>query len=80
MLALDVAQIDRKSFIGRLLGTPVADRLPGSLAATCLAVAAGVAIVRTHDVAETCQAVRVTEAIEARRRAADPDSDPASAR
>lgn len=77
-----VLGVSRKSFIGRLLGTPVADRLPGSLAATCLAVTAGVAVIRTHDVAETCQAVRVTEAIEARRKAVAPAPapDPASAR
>jgi dihydropteroate synthase len=37
------------------------------LAAACLAVADGVRIVRTHDVAETLQALRVTEAILARR-------------
>lgn len=63
--------VSRKSFLGKLLGAPVADRLPGSLAATCLAVAAGVDIVRTHDVAETWQAIRVTEAIQARRPASE---------
>ena len=59
--------VSRKSFLGKLLGTPVDARLPGSLAATCLAVADGVAIVRAHDVAATVQAVRVTEAIRARK-------------
>jgi dihydropteroate synthase len=38
-------------------------RLPGSIASTCLAVAGGAAIVRTHDVGETVQALRVAEAI-----------------
>jgi dihydropteroate synthase len=55
--------VSRKSFIGALSGAGVVERLPGSLACACLAVAAGVQIIRTHDVAETVQAVRVTEAI-----------------
>jgi len=59
--------VSRKSFIGSLLGAKVHDRLPGSLACACCAVDAGVQIVRTHDVAETLQAVRMTEAILARR-------------
>ena len=55
--------VSRKSFIGKLLGAEVAARLPASLACASLAVAAGVQIIRTHDVAETVQAVRMTEAI-----------------
>jgi dihydropteroate synthase len=53
----------RKSFIGRLLGTDLAARLPASLACAVLAVASGVQIIRTHDVAETVQAVRMAEAV-----------------
>jgi dihydropteroate synthase len=41
-------------------------RLPASLACSCRAVEAGVQIVRAHDVTETVQAVRMTEAIYAR--------------
>ena len=52
----------RKSFIGKLLGE-TADRLPASLACACLAVVAGAQIIRAHDVAETVQAVRLTEAL-----------------
>ncbi len=55
--------VSRKSFIGALTGANVTERLPGSLACACLAVTAGVQIIRTHDVAETVQAVRVAEAI-----------------
>jgi dihydropteroate synthase len=55
--------LSRKSFIGALTGATVAERLPGSLAGAVLAVAAGTHIIRTHDVAETVQAVRVAEAI-----------------
>jgi len=55
--------VSRKSFIGALTGANVAERLPGSLACACLAIEAGVQIIRTHDVAETVQAGRVAEAI-----------------
>jgi dihydropteroate synthase len=57
--------VSRKSFIGKLLGVEVTSRLPGALACACHAVAAGASIIRTHDVAETCQALRMTEAIRA---------------
>jgi len=53
----------RKSFIGKLLGAELNRRLPASLACATLAVAAGVQIIRTHDVAETVQAVRLAEAV-----------------
>ena len=58
-----VLGVSRKSFIGKLLGADLAARLPASLACASLAVAAGVQIIRTHDVAETVQAVRMTEAL-----------------
>ena len=52
--------VSRKSFIGRLAGgAPPAERLPGSLAAALWGAAAGVAILRVHDVAELQQAVAV---------------------
>ena len=57
----------RKSFIAQAAGeTPTADRLPGSLACACWAVQRGANIIRTHDVAATRRALRVTEAIAAR--------------
>ena len=56
--------VSRKSFIGALAGAPdPGQRLPGSLAAGAAAVLAGAHLIRTHDVAETVQAVRVAEAI-----------------
>ena len=55
--------VSRKSFIGKLLGADLAARLPASLACAVLAVEAGVQIIRTHDVAETVQALRMAEAI-----------------
>ncbi len=58
--------VSRKSFIGILLGAEVNQRLPASLACATLAVAAGVQFIRTHDVAETVQSVRMAEAVLAR--------------
>lgn len=55
--------VSRKSFIGRLVGAEVDARLPGSLACACWAVTQGVQILRTHDVAETLQAARMTESL-----------------
>jgi dihydropteroate synthase len=60
--------VSRKSFIGTLLGAELEARLPGALACACLAVTAGVQIIRAHDVAETVQAIRMTEAILANQR------------
>jgi dihydropteroate synthase len=58
----------RKSFIGQVTGVmEPEDRLPGSLACACLAVQAGVQIIRTHDVAATRQVLRLTEAVMACR-------------
>jgi dihydropteroate synthase len=59
--------VSRKSFIGKLLGAEVNERLPASLACATLAIAGGVQIIRTHDVAETVQAVRLTEALLAQK-------------
>lgn len=58
-----VLGVSRKSFIGKIVAADVSQRLPGSLACASLAIEAGVQIIRAHDVAETVQAVRVTEAI-----------------
>ena len=60
--------VSRKSFIGKLFGAEVAERLPASLVGAALAVEAGAQIIRTHDVAETVQAVRMAEAILARKK------------
>lgn len=54
--------LSRKSFLGALTGRPEpAERLAGSLAATAVVVLNGAALIRTHDVAETVDAVRVAE-------------------
>jgi dihydropteroate synthase len=59
--------VSRKSFIGKLSGRPENERLPGALACTVLAAEAGVQMFRTHDVAATVGALRMTEAITARK-------------
>jgi dihydropteroate synthase len=53
----------RKSTIGRILGADRDNRLEGSLATVALAVAAGVDIVRVHDVRASARAARVADAI-----------------
>lgn len=56
--------VSRKSFLGAITGRrDPAHRLAGSLAATAAAVLGGAALVRTHDVAETLDAVRVAERV-----------------
>jgi dihydropteroate synthase len=60
--------VSRKSFIGKLLGLEVPARLPAALACACLAVEAGAQMIRAHDVAETSQAVRMAEAVLARKK------------
>jgi dihydropteroate synthase len=55
--------VSRKSFIEKFCGAKLNERLPASLACATLAVADGVQIIRTHDVAETVQAIRMAEAI-----------------
>jgi dihydropteroate synthase len=54
----------RKSFIGKITGKEKpSDRIFGTAATVALCVAAGVSIVRVHDVAEMSNVVRVTNAI-----------------
>jgi dihydropteroate synthase len=60
--------VSRKSFIEKLLGGTLNERLPASLACATLAVADGVQIIRAHDVTETVQAVRLAEALLARKK------------
>ena len=52
--------VSRKSFIGAITGRKdPSERLAGSLSATAIAVLKGANIVRTHDVGETLDAVKV---------------------
>ncbi len=53
----------RKSTIGKLTGKAPLRRVAGTTATTALAAAAGIDIVRVHDVDEAIDAVRVSDAI-----------------
>ncbi|MCX7818782.1 MAG: dihydropteroate synthase [Kiritimatiellae bacterium] len=53
--------VSRKSIVGHLTGRPVAERVAGSVALAAIAVYLGAAVVRAHDVRETCDAVRVAD-------------------
>ncbi|MBW8864311.1 MAG: dihydropteroate synthase [Verrucomicrobia bacterium] len=55
--------VSRKSFIEKFSGAKLNERLPASLACATLAIDDGVQIIRTHDVVETVQAVRIAEAV-----------------
>ena len=55
----------RKGFIGRITDVAAAsDRVAGSVSSALYAAAQGVQMLRVHDVAETCQALRVWRAID----------------
>ena len=53
----------RKSFLGRILDVPPAERMIGTAAACVAAYLAGARIFRVHDVAPVAQALKVAEAI-----------------
>jgi dihydropteroate synthase len=57
----------RKSFIGKITGAPVGDRLPGTLAAVAACVLAGVELLRVHDVAACRQSADLAAALRAAR-------------
>jgi len=63
--------VSRKSFMEKFSGAGLNQSLPASLACATLAVASGVQLIRTHDVVETVQAVRLAEAILARNKHVD---------
>ncbi len=53
----------RKSTLGKVLDLPADQRLEATLATTALGIAAGVDIVRVHDVRENVRAARTADAI-----------------
>jgi len=59
--------VSRKSFLGVVSGGEENERLPSALACTVVAAGAGAQMFRTHDVAATVRALRMTEAILAQK-------------
>jgi dihydropteroate synthase len=55
--------VSRKSFIGRILGRAVDERLYGGLGLAALAVLKGARIIRTHDVSATRDAIGMVSAV-----------------
>ncbi len=55
--------VSRKSFIGKALGVPEQDRLPGTIAAVAVSAFLGAHILRVHDVREAVHAVRIADRI-----------------
>ena len=55
--------LSRKSFLGKITGREVQDRLAASLGANVCAAITGAHILRVHDVAETVDVLRVVRAI-----------------
>ncbi len=67
----------RKSTIGRILDLPPEERLEGTIATTALGIAAGVDIVRVHDVRPNVRAARVSDAIVRGHWRSGPEGGPA---
>jgi len=55
--------VSRKSLIGHILNKSVTERLYGGLALAVLAVSKGARVIRTHDVAATVDALKMTHAV-----------------
>ena len=53
----------RKSFIGNVLGLPISERVEGTAATVCWAIAHGADIVRVHDVKANVRAALMTDAL-----------------
>ncbi len=59
--------VSRKSFIGKILDTPVESRLEGTAAAVAASILNGADIVRVHDVREMRRVALVADAVRRRR-------------
>ena len=58
-----VVGVSRKSFIGKITGCPVDQRLAGSLAALTACVLKGAGVMRVHDVKESKEAAQIAAAL-----------------
>jgi dihydropteroate synthase len=63
--------VSRKSFIEKISGAKLNERLPASLACATLAIESGAHIIRAHDVKATVQTARMAEAILSQKPNAD---------
>lgn len=61
--------VSRKRMLGEITGRPVTERVCASVAAALLAAQRGAAILRVHDVAATCDALKVWQAVKEGERA-----------
>src|SRR4051812_4394965 len=57
-----VVGTSRKSFLGKLTGRDVTERVPGTIATCVMALERGASVFRVHDVAEVADALKVTAA------------------
>ncbi|MEO7678575.1 MAG: dihydropteroate synthase [Verrucomicrobiota bacterium] len=55
--------VSRKSFVSELLGAKSSERLSASIACECWGVRSGAHMIRTHEVAASLRAVRMTETL-----------------
>jgi dihydropteroate synthase len=55
--------LSRKSMLGQVVDKPVDKRLFAGLAATAVALMNGAQIIRTHDVAETLDVIKMVHAV-----------------
>ncbi len=55
--------LSRKTFIGKIIGKDVDERLIGTIAASVISIARGADILRVHDVAATVEALKVVDKI-----------------
>jgi dihydropteroate synthase len=68
-----VVGTSRKSFLGKLTGRDVDNRLGGTIASNVLAVAAGANVIRVHEVAAAREAITVAEVVLGGREWGSPD-------
>ena len=72
--------LSRKSFIGRIIGAEVDNRLPGTLAADTIALMRGASVLRVHDVAENHAALAIFRTLSAAAQATQAPKDDGRAR
>ena len=63
-----VVGVSRKSFLGKLTGRDIQERLGGSLAAMVFCILKGAHVIRVHDVKESCDALSVVTALKCARK------------